>query len=71
MKPIGCLYLTFFLHRLIENNMTNLVWREKTKLSDAKARPLPFSLSVRVSGFLLPILLTFKLNHVLINMRGD
>ena len=59
------------MHRLIENNMTNLVWREKKKASDAKAHPLPSSLSVRVPGFLLPILLTFKLNHVLINMRGD
>lgn len=33
--------------------MTSLVWREKEKASDAKSRPLPSNLSVRVSGFLL------------------
>ena len=60
-KPSECLYLTFFggggagasVNRHIENNMTRLVWREKEKASDTKARLLPSSLSVRVSGFLL------------------
>ena len=41
------------VNRHIENNMTSLVWREKEKASDTKARLLPSSLSVRVSGFLL------------------
>ena len=60
IKPSECLYLTFFgggagasVNRHIENNMTSLVWREKEKASDTKARLLPSSLSVRVSGFLL------------------
>lgn len=59
IKPSECLSKFFWrwagasVNRHIENNMTSLVWREKEKASDTKARLLPSSLSVRFSGFLL------------------